>query len=110
MNGVCLMIASFVLAGQSNIDQWFHAGDGAALAAFEETFLALNPQYTSVEFFDASRGGRGDRPSAGVHIPDGGDGGPVVGGPVTLVTASASVVSRPTTSSICSSVPSGSAP
>ncbi len=51
------MIANFVLAGQSNLDQWFHAGDGAALDAFKETFLALNPQYTDVQFFDAARGG-----------------------------------------------------
>lgn len=51
------MIAYFILAGQSNMDQWFHAGDGAALAAFKETFLTLNPQYTDVQFFDAARGG-----------------------------------------------------
>ena len=51
------MIAHFVLAGQSNMDQWFHAGDGAALEAFKGTFLALNPQYTDVQFFDAARGG-----------------------------------------------------
>ena len=51
------MIANFVLAGQSNLDQWFHAGDGAALEAFKETFLALNPEYTDVQFFDAARGG-----------------------------------------------------
>lgn len=51
------MIAHFILAGQSNMDQWFHAGDGAALTAFKDTFLALNPQYTDVQFFDAARGG-----------------------------------------------------
>jgi len=51
------MIAHFVLAGQSNIDEWFRAGDGAALEAFKNTFLALNPQYTDVQFFDAARGG-----------------------------------------------------
>ncbi len=51
------MIAHFILAGQSNMDQWFHAGDGAALTAFTETFLALNPEYTEVQFFDAARGG-----------------------------------------------------
>jgi hypothetical protein len=51
------MIAHYVLAGQSNMDQWFHAGDGAALEAFKDTFLALNPQYTDVQFFDAARGG-----------------------------------------------------
>ena len=51
------MIAHFVLAGQSNLDQWFHADDGAALGAFRQTFLALNPQYTDVQFFDAARGG-----------------------------------------------------
>lgn len=51
------MIAHFVLAGQSNVDQWFHAGDRAALEAFRETFLALNPEYTDVQFFDAARGG-----------------------------------------------------
>ncbi|WP_323769835.1 calcium-binding protein [Antarctobacter sp.] len=51
------MIAYFVLAGQSNIDQWFSAGGGSALDAFRETFLALNPQYTDVQFFDAARGG-----------------------------------------------------
>lgn len=51
------MIAHFVLAGQSNLDQWFHAGDGVALEAFKATFLELNPQYTDVQFFDAARGG-----------------------------------------------------
>ena len=51
------MIAHFVLAGQSNMDEWFHAGDGAALEAFRDTFLALNPQYTDVQFFDVARGG-----------------------------------------------------
>ncbi|WP_417207998.1 calcium-binding protein [Antarctobacter sp.] len=51
------MIAYFVLAGQSNIDQWFSAGDGSALDSFRETFLALNPHYTDVQFFDAARGG-----------------------------------------------------
>ena len=51
------MIAFFVLAGQSNLDQWFHANDGAALDAFKDTFLALNPEYTDVQFFDAARGG-----------------------------------------------------
>ncbi len=51
------MIAHFVLAGQSNVDQWFHADDGAVLDAFKETFLAFNPQYTDVQFFDAARGG-----------------------------------------------------
>ena len=51
------MIANFLLAGQSNIDEWFHANDGAALEAFEAEFLALNPQFTSVIFYDAARGG-----------------------------------------------------
>lgn len=51
------MIAHFVLAGQSNTDQWFHAGGGVALEAFRDTFLALNPEYTDVQFFDAARGG-----------------------------------------------------
>ncbi|NRA98310.1 MAG: hypothetical protein HRU32_00600 [Rhodobacteraceae bacterium] len=51
------MIAHFVLAGQSNIDQWFYVGDGAPLGAFRQTFLELNPEYTDVEFFDAARGG-----------------------------------------------------
>ncbi len=39
------------------MDQWFHADDGAVLDAFKETFLAFNPQYTDVQFFDAARGG-----------------------------------------------------
>ena len=51
------MIAHFVLAGQSNLDQWFHADGGAALEAFRETFLTLNPGYSDVQFFDAARGG-----------------------------------------------------
>ncbi len=51
------MIANFILAGQSNIDQWFHAGDGAALRAFEEAYIAQNPQFSGVAFFDAARGG-----------------------------------------------------
>lgn len=51
------MIAHFVLAGQSNIDQWFSAGDGVALQSFRQTFLELNPEYTDVQFFDAARGG-----------------------------------------------------
>ncbi len=51
------MIANFLLAGQSNIDEWFQVADGAALAAFEQTFLALNPQYDGVAFYDAARGG-----------------------------------------------------
>ncbi|EPX80952.1 sialate O-acetylesterase [Litoreibacter arenae] len=51
------MIAHFVLAGQSNIDQWFHVDDGSALKAFKEAFLALNPRYTDVQLFDAARGG-----------------------------------------------------
>jgi Ca2+-binding RTX toxin-like protein len=51
------MIAHFILAGQSNVDQWFHSDGGAPLEAFKQTFLALNPQYTDVQFFDAARGG-----------------------------------------------------
>ncbi|WIY27427.1 hypothetical protein [Parasedimentitalea psychrophila] len=51
------MIASFVLAGQSNIDPWIHAGGGAALKSFEDAYISLNPQFTGVAFFDAARGG-----------------------------------------------------
>ncbi|WP_298292275.1 hypothetical protein [uncultured Litoreibacter sp.] len=51
------MIAHFVLAGQSNMDEWFNADNGAALDAFRAEFLARNPQYTDVQFFDAARGG-----------------------------------------------------
>ncbi len=51
------MIAYFVLAGQSNLDEWFTVNDGAALEAFRTEFLARNPQYTDVQFYDAARGG-----------------------------------------------------
>ena len=51
------MIAHFVLAGQSNLDEWFNANDGTALEAFKAEFLRLNPEYTDVQFFDAARGG-----------------------------------------------------
>ncbi|RLJ41030.1 hemolysin type calcium-binding protein [Litoreibacter meonggei] len=72
------MIAHFVLAGQSNIDQWFHVDDGSALESFKETFLALNPQYTDVQFFDAARGGSALLSGsalqyAGVRAPDDAD-------------------------------------
>lgn len=72
------MIAHFVLAGQSNIDQWFHVGNGSTLEAFKETFLALNPRYTDVQFFDAARGGSAllngsALQYAGVRAPDDAD-------------------------------------
>ena len=51
------MIAHFILAGQSNIDEWFNTENDVALEAFTQTFLAQNPQYSDVRFFDAARGG-----------------------------------------------------
>lgn len=49
------MIAYFVLAGQSNMKAWFN--DPATLAAFEAEFLRWNPQYTDVQFFNATNSG-----------------------------------------------------
>ncbi|MEM8694557.1 MAG: sialate O-acetylesterase [Pseudomonadota bacterium] len=49
--------ANFLLAGQSNIDEWFHVDDGAVLETFRKSFLRLKPQYRDVELFRVSRGG-----------------------------------------------------
>ena len=51
------MIANFLLAGQSNINQWFHVDGGATLDEFKAAFLRQNPQYSDVAFYDAARGG-----------------------------------------------------
>lgn len=48
-------VAYFVIAGQSLAARF--AEDSSALAAFEAEFLAHNPQYTAVEFFNAARRG-----------------------------------------------------
>ena len=52
-----MKIAHFLISGQSNIDQWFHSGEGSALKAFKETYLSLNPHISDVIFYDAARGG-----------------------------------------------------
>lgn len=49
------MIASFVVAGQSLTDLWFR--QSGVLDAFRTRFLARNPQYADVQFFDAAVGG-----------------------------------------------------
>lgn len=51
------MEATFLLAGQSNAERWLVTGNGAATEAFSERFLALNPEFSSVRFVDAARGG-----------------------------------------------------
>jgi len=49
--------AHFLVAGQSNVDQWFHADDGSTLDAFKNHYIALNPGVTDVVLYDVARGG-----------------------------------------------------
>ncbi|MEM9212453.1 MAG: hypothetical protein AAGA63_13300 [Pseudomonadota bacterium] len=52
-----MSIAHFLIAGQSNVDQWFHADDGSTLDAFKAQYIALNPGVTDVVLYDVARGG-----------------------------------------------------
>lgn len=46
-----------LVAGQSNVDQWFHVADGLALETIGNRVLAERPDLQSVEFFDSAAGG-----------------------------------------------------
>ncbi|MEO1563795.1 MAG: sialate O-acetylesterase [Pseudomonadota bacterium] len=52
-----MTIAHFLVAGQSNVDQWFHADSGSTLTAFKTKYMALNPGVTDVILYDVARGG-----------------------------------------------------
>ncbi|MEM9716983.1 MAG: hypothetical protein AAF826_10755 [Pseudomonadota bacterium] len=52
-----MTIAHFLVAGQSNVDQWFHADSGSTLNAFKTKYMALNPGVTDVILYDVARGG-----------------------------------------------------
>lgn len=54
-SGGGVVIAYFVLAGQSNMKAWFT--EPGALDAFKSEFLRLNPSYSDVHFFNATNGG-----------------------------------------------------
>ncbi|MEO0342234.1 MAG: sialate O-acetylesterase [Pseudomonadota bacterium] len=52
-----MTIAHFLVAGQSNVDQWFHVDDGSTLDAFKIRYMSLNPGVTDVILYDVARGG-----------------------------------------------------
>lgn len=52
-----MTIAHFLVAGQSNLDQWFHTDNGSTLDAFKAKYMALNPGVSDVILYDVARGG-----------------------------------------------------
>lgn len=49
--------ANFLLAGQSNIAEWFTAADGQAIKEFQRHFTAHSPEIASVRICNAATGG-----------------------------------------------------